>query len=242
MNKLSTAEMLNIWEQGLHQPPVQRAIILLAAAFPDMSPDALLELSIGQRDLFLLRIREHLFGSQLVNTATCPECNERIEWENKVADFMMQTKAAESFEMQEENYFIQFRLPNSLDIAAVIYAGDTERAQHTLLARCLLNAEYSGEPCTVDQLSEPILLKLMQRIEETDPMAEIRIQLTCPECSHSWEVLFDIVDFLWTEINDWAEGMLRTVHQLAVGYGWSEQAILALNPVRRQLYLGMLGS
>ena len=27
-------------------------------------------------------------------------------------------------------------------------------------------------------------------------MAEIRIQLTCPECSHSWEVLFDIVDFL----------------------------------------------
>ena len=131
MNKLSTAEMLNIWEQGLHQPPVQRAIILLAAAFPDMSPDALLELSIGQRDLFLLRIREHLFGSQLVNTATCPECNERIEWENKVADFMMQTKAAESFEMQEENYFIQFRLPNSLDIAAVIYAGDTEKPAYS---------------------------------------------------------------------------------------------------------------
>jgi len=187
MNNLSAAEMLNIWEQGLHQPPGQRAIILLAAAFPDMSPDVLLELSIGRRDWLLLRIREHLFGSQFVNTATCPECSERIEWENKVADFMMQTETAESFEMQEENYFIQFRLPNSLDIAAVIHAGDTEKAQHALLARCLLNAQYSGEPCTLDQLPEPILLKLMQRIEETDPMAEIRIQLTCPECFRSWE-------------------------------------------------------
>ncbi|MEA1978379.1 MAG: phage baseplate protein, partial [Chloroflexota bacterium] len=64
--------------------------------------------------------------------------------------------------------------------------------------------------------------------------------LTCPECSHQWEVLFDIASFLWTEINNWAERTLRTVHQLASAYGWAEREILNLSPVRRQLYLGMV--
>jgi hypothetical protein len=213
MNNLSVAEMLNIWEHGLHQPPIERALILLSAAFPDMLPGTLLELSIGQRDWMLLRIREHLFGSQLVNTATCPECNEQIEWENKVTDFMVQTDTPEFFEFQENDYLIRFRLPNSLDIAAVTHVDAPETSQRVLVARCLLQAEYSDSECAIDDLPEEIVQKLMREIEESDPMAEIRIRLTCPACSHDWDVLFDITSFLWTEINDWAVRMLQTVHK-----------------------------
>ncbi|MCI5157725.1 MAG: hypothetical protein D3906_04660, partial [Candidatus Electrothrix sp. AUS1_2] len=91
MEKLTAADMLNVWEQGMYQQPVQQAIMLLIAAFPDMSPDALLRLSVGQRDQLLLWTRNYLFGPKLVNTTICPECNEQIEWENKVTDFMAQT-------------------------------------------------------------------------------------------------------------------------------------------------------
>ena len=85
-----------------------------------------------------------------------------------------------------------------------------------------------------------MLTALEYRAEELDPQAEIKMNLTCPQCSHKWDVLFDISSFLWAEINQWAEQMLRTVHKLASAYGWSESDILNLSPVRRQLYLGLV--
>jgi len=133
-------------------------------------------------------------------------------------------------------------LPNSLDVVEASNSENTEKAQQLLLSRCVLKASQAGVSCDIDQLPESIIQTLNQRIEHLDPQADIRIQLNCPECSHNWDVLFDIASFLWTEINDWAEQMLQMVHKLATGYGWSEKEILNLSPVRRQLYLGMLGS
>ena len=101
--------------------------------------------------------------------------------------------------------------------------------------------EYAGEVCTIDNLPESIIQTINQQIEELDPQAEIRINLTCPECSHRWEVFFDITSFLWTEIDEWAGRMLQTVHKLARACGWTEKDILNLSPIRRQLYLGMVG-
>jgi hypothetical protein len=79
-------------------------------------------------------------------------------------------------------------------------------------------------------------------MEALDPLAEIRISLTCPQCNHKWDAWFDIAGYFWAEIQDWAEKTLAAVHQLARAYGWSEGEILELSPVRRQLYLGMIFS
>ena len=246
MKALKAEELLGAWEQGLNQPLLQRVLILLLAAYPEIQPDALVKLSVGQRDLHLLQHREHLFGPRLLNTALCPECGQRMEWENNIVDFVDRpdenNTTMSEFDLNENEYALRFRLPNSLDVAAVINSENTEKAQQLLLSRCVLKASRSGVNCDVAQLPAPIIQILTQRIEHLDPQADIRIQLNCPECSHSWDVLFDIASFLWTEINDWAEQMLQMVHKLATGYGWSEKEILNLSPVRRQLYLGMLGS
>ena len=53
---------------------------------------------------------------------------------------------------------------------------------------------------------------------------------------------FDIGAFFWSEIDAWAGRILQQVHVLASAYGWSERDVLALSPVRRQLYLGMVGA
>jgi hypothetical protein len=53
--------------------------------------------------------------------------------------------------------------------------------------------------------------------------------------------MFDIVPYLWTEINAWAMRLLREIHSLATAYGWREADILAMSAVRRHWYLEMIG-
>jgi hypothetical protein len=244
MKAITAEELLCAWEKSLSQPSLQRSFILLSTAFPEILPDTLLNLSIGQRDRHLLQLREKLFGQQLLNSAVCPECKQQIEWENSITDLIdprVETNVAENeFNLNVDDYDLHFRLPNSLDLAAVINNSDANIMQQHLLSRCLLNIEYSGVSFDISQLPDNVITQLDQRIAALDPQADIRINLNCPECSHSWDVLFDISSFLWREVNDWAEQMLRTVYKLAMAYGWSEREILNLTPVRRQLYLGML--
>ncbi len=78
------------------------------------------------------------------------------------------------------------------------------------------------------------------RIAALDPQADIQLALSRPACGHRWQAAFDILSFLWTELGEWAARTLRDVHRLALAYGWSERDILALSPVRRRHYLGML--
>ena len=245
MRNLNAVDMLTVWEQGLNRSLLQRTLILLIAAFPEMAPDAIAELSIGSRDACLLLVRERLFGSRLVNNAVCPQCTGRIEWEQDISDIVVETSdssAAHQFSLEKDDYRLCFRLPNSIDMAELEGSSNAAAALQQLLRRCILSVEYAGTNCDIDQLPESVIQTLNQRIEELDPQAEVRINLTCPDCSHRWEVFFDIAGFLWTEINEWAERMLRTVHKLARAYGWTEREILNLSPVRRQLYLGMVGA
>ena len=243
MRNLNAVDMLNVWEQGLNRSLLQRTIIMLVAAFPEMGPDTIAELSIGSRDRCLLSVRERLFGSRLVNNAVCPQCAGRIEWEQDISELVVESadhQAAHHNRLEIDDYRLDFRLPNSIDMAE-LEGSSAAVALQQLLKRCILSAEHAGAICDIDQLPEPVIQALNQRIEELDPQAEILIRLTCPDCSHRWEVFFDIAGFLWAEINEWAERMLQTVHKLAHAYGWTERDILALSPVRRQLYLGMVG-
>jgi hypothetical protein len=244
MKSLSASEMLNVWEQGLNRPHLQKTLLLLATAFPELTIDAIAELSIGTRDACLLFVRERLFGPRLVSNAVCPCCAGKIEWEQSVADFVVsggeQPVSPGAFVFEKEGYRLCFRLPNSLDMA-VLDGCESAHALLTLLRQCIQSAEYAGVPCAIEKLPEAVIQSLSERIEAMDPQADVRIQLTCPDCAYGWEVFFDIASFLWAEIDAWAERMLQAIHKLAKTYGWSERDILNLSPARRQLYLGMAG-
>jgi len=54
MRALSARELLEVWEQGQGRPLHHRALLLLAAACPDESSEALARLSIGSRDARLV--------------------------------------------------------------------------------------------------------------------------------------------------------------------------------------------
>jgi hypothetical protein len=248
MESPSAEALLDAWEQGLGRPPLQQALMLLAAAPSDTPADILPQLSIGQRDSQLLALREQLFGPYLDSSAVCPACGQRIEWRNTVADFVeragdVDNKVGAIYTLDCHGYQLQFRLPDSRDIVLAVTdiqaSDDGDAAQRMLLSRCLVTASNNGEPCAVTQLPEAVLQTLAETLEQLDPLAEIRIGLECTECAHSWEILFDIASFLCAEVDDWAQHMLRSVSRLAAAYGWSESEILGLSPLRRQLYLGM---
>jgi len=248
---LNAAELLNVWECGLNQPDLQRALIIIAAASTELDSQAVAKLSIGARDARLLQLREWMFGSVLLNTAQCPECQERVEWEGKTTDLRLQaiddTNPAEQYSLKVDDYQLLFHPPTSLDIAAVIKLvqhdgerGDSLNVGTALASRCIISAEHMGKTCNFTELPQQVLDALGRKIEALDPQAEIRTELICPACSHRWQIQFDIAGFLWAEINAWAERTLGAIHRLASAYGWTETEILNLSPVRRQLYLGML--
>lgn len=247
MQALTALQLLAVWEQGVNRPPVQQALLLLAAALPALSPAELAQLTIGQRDKNLLALRTQLFGPQLTSVVACPVCGEKLEFTCHAADLQAQTGAeqGETLRWRNATYEICFRLPNSLDLTAVAPQTDpTGEAlaaiRSQLLARCLLSASRHNKAITVDQLPETIANKVITQMAEADPQADVQLALSCAACAHQWQAAFDITLFLWAEINAWAVRTLHQVHCLATAYGWSEADILAMSDWRRQSYLNLV--
>jgi hypothetical protein len=242
MRLLSTAELLDIWEQGLSQMPAKRGLTLLAASCLELSPEKLAGLSIGQRDALLLILHKQTFGSRLVGMASCPHCTGSLEMNFSVDDILVnpEIKQVSDLSVVEEGYQVQFRLPNSLDIMTIVSQQDLDIAKGTLIKCCLLSASRNGEQKSFDQIPSDVIDAVVKKMAEADPQADVRLALSCPTCGHKWQEPFDIMSFFWDEINHWAKRLIHDVHILAVAYGWSEEKILALSPWRRQAYLDLV--
>jgi hypothetical protein len=220
------------------QPSYQRALLLLSAACSDLPMEELAKLSIGQRDAWLLTLREWTFGPCLVSVATCPACCDQLEITFNVADIRTEEvnkpKAPESLRI--EGFEVSFRLPDSLDLAAIAGSKNVDESRTLLLERCLLEREDHPSK----RLPAEIVSALTERMAQVDPYGDIQLSLNCPACGHSWAASFDIVSFFWCEIEAWAQRVLREVHILASAYGWREGDILAMSALRRQQYLEMV--
>jgi hypothetical protein len=254
MRALSAAELLTAWERGQGQASFQRALILLSVACPELTIDQLAQLSIGERDARLLALRELTFGSQLVSLANCSACGQQLEFSFNAGEILVTSETDQAKEIQDafkkeafkplsmnlNEYEILFRLPNSLDLAALAGSLDGSDSQQRLFQRCVLSARLLDEEINSSQLPAEILEAISSRMDEADPQADVQLNLSCLQCGHLWQATFDIESFFWAELQVWAERLLREVHILARTYGWREVDILAMSPYRRQFYLGMV--
>jgi len=246
--------LLNVWESGATQASAERALALLAAACPDTSREVLAELSIGRRDAHLLTLREWAFGPQVFSVAVCPQCGERLEIDANVAqlrvhdltpslaDTRVGRDERESLSLQTDDYVLSFRLPNSIDLAAIAEHADAALSRRVLVDQCVLSAQHKGAAIAPGELPDEVIAALSARMAEANPQADVQLALTCSSCGHRWEVMFDIGSLFWREIRDWAQRTLREVHTLASAYGWSQAEILGLSATRRQIYLELIGN
>jgi hypothetical protein len=239
MRPLSALDLLKVWEVGEEQHPLDRALTLLAAAFPELTWDELVALSIGQRDARLLALREQTSGPKLNSFAECPRCAEHLTFDVAVADLRVTepARADEARDLVVDDLALRFRLPNSRDLAAISSYQDLADARRLLVQRCVLEANRNGVPVAPGELPAKIITELAQQIAECDPQAEVLLDLRCPACEHSWQALLDIVAFFWAELTAQAKRLLHEVHTLARAYGWRERDILEMSSRRRQFYL-----
>ena len=241
MRTISAAELPDIWERGERRHPLDRALILLAAACPEKERQELMHLSIGQRDALLFALRQLTFGSQMEAYAECPACGAQLEFNVNIEELLRDYHSVDSNEQSTKlnGFSISFRLPDSADLAACINDSsiDTDRA---LLQRCILKTTRNKKVVAFDDIPEATLSALVARIAELDPLSDIQIALDCTECNHHWGMLLDILAFLWDELGGQMKQLLNQVHVLSRAYGWREADILAMSPWRRQYYLDMV--
>ncbi len=242
MRALTNAEILDVWERGCQALPSQRAMLLLTVACPEKEPGELAASSIGRRDALLLELRGMIFGRRILSLTKCQQCGESVEMEFSVDDFTMLSLAGETDSVMfiaEQEYEVQFRLPDTVDQVMIADLPDAETAQQTLMERCVVSAARAGNEVSPGDLPPTVVARMTEKMAELDPLASIFLAVTCAACGNCWQVLFDVCDLFWRELSYYARRLLGEVHQLASAYGWSETEILSLSATRRRLYLEM---
>jgi hypothetical protein len=142
--------------------------------------------------------------------------------------------------MTVDGYELDFRLPNSVDLAAIASQADVAQARQLLLQLCVIHASKDDAAVEIENLPASVDEALGMQMDERDPLAKMELDLTCAACGEHWQVLFDIVAFFWKEIASYARRLLGEVNILAQVYGWRELDILSMSTRRRQFYLEMV--
>jgi hypothetical protein len=148
----------------------------------------------------------------------------------------------------------QWRLPNSRDLRELHQAqsaGEPMDVRRALLAKCLTAVTALDQAGTqendlsvlrggVAEFPPHVVDSISESMEEADSSVQIRLRLACDACGHAWMRPFDMLSYLWTELDVFCRRVLFDVHRLARAYGWSERDILELPPWRRHMYLQLV--
>lgn len=242
MQHLSDQDLLTIWEFGLQHSVIETNLFLLTLVYPEYNLNQVLSFPIGERDARLMQVRKAHFGPVLQNVSECDSCGQIMEWENQIEDLLFhkisEKVLIETVEMEHDEHHIRARLPNSRDIIEVLNLNNIDQQEDRLIQKCIVDSSFSnGEMKEAIRDFKDVLL---QKMEEKDAQANIIMKLSCPECENDWNSTFDIMHYLWSEINEWGIQMMKDIYLLAQNFGWSEMAILQMSRFRRNLYLKML--
>lgn len=230
-------QILQLWESSQRDSLTAAAAAMLHAGLGDMSYETCHDLPIGARDQALLRLRERLFGPELVCRATCPACADPHEFTTTTAALRVDPAPSPRFTLARGDLRLELRLPGGADVLAAV---DDPDPQGALVRRCLVAATRGDAACPEDQLGPDTWDAIAAAIAAHDPAADLRFALRCLTCGADWLAPFDIVAVLRDELTVHAGRILADTLALARASGWREADILALSPVRRQAYLDLL--
>lgn len=244
MRTLSSADILQTWEESELLSQAEKSLCLLTRIYPDMNIQELAELTLGERDALLLKLRQKTFGDNIEIYCQCVNCDESLELNLKGSDILIHKPD----EFQKRGTFtkgdlvISYHLPTTLDILKGQNVHNEEDAWQVVVKSCIEEISKNDDLLDANDLSVELLEELSQKMGEEDPQAEVLFNMRCPKCKKETETIFDIGQYLETEIMFLAKQILTEVQTIAKFYGWSEERILAMSPKRRQFYLEALAA
>jgi hypothetical protein len=223
--------ILSLWESAVGRPRPQRDEALLGETD---GPRAL-----GARNRLWLAIRIALFGRDWPLRSDCPACAGPCEFAVDAVALAENLDdlppARDSATIEWQGRTLELHAPTADDLFDLSGADDLVGAARMLMARCAASETVAG-------LAEDELTRLGREIESLDPAAVISFALACPDCGHLWPAPVDVAEALWTEVRDAAERSLTEVDALARAYGWDEEQVMSLSPVRRAAYLQLVAA
>ena len=221
---LAPGALIELWERGAARGPLERGLLLLGAAAPEIAADALADVDLRTRDAHVFALRAVLFGMRFTGVADCPRCAVRLE-------FSCDGAALRPAQITStRNADIAVRLPNSRDLALALDAGAGEDdCARRLVERCCTLTDGDWDDARYGAAEAALDAEV--------GAAHTQLTLCCADCGSTWQSPFDICGWLWSELERHVCGLLDDVHRLASRYGWDEARILALHPARRAAYL-----
>jgi hypothetical protein len=222
---LDDRDILDLAEHDCTPGPGERAIRLLAAAFPGTERETIAAAPLSARDRALLAVRARRFGDAIRCRERCARCGEVLELDLTAAAIGLAptTPAFPPAPCATLPDGTAIRAVTAADMAAAETASDAAAARALLVA---LVAPGAADGPEIDAA-----------LEALDPAADVEIALPCPACGDTTMRAFDAAQFVWREIAARVPRILREVAELARAFHWSERDILALPPSRRALYL-----
>ena len=159
MSVLSGQMVIQAWEWGQRQHPIDQALTILTLAFAGTTRDGWAALSIGQRDAHLLTIYEQTFGPQLDGIADCPQCQETLEFTLAVSNIRVAAQIGQTdgvYQLATDGYAVKFRLPNSFDLALIARQHGIDSALATarsiLINRCVESVLFGEETVRIKDI------------------------------------------------------------------------------------------
>src|SRR5438552_2213690 len=190
MYALAASEIMRAWEVGRGKHAVDRALLLLALASPELTPAELSALTVGQRNTRLLTLRQMTLGRQAECLMHCVFCNQPLEFVLDIEALLLPEPVEFVATQTVETFTVRFRLPNSRDLAALVGCSGIQAGRQLLLERCVLHAEHVEQTVAPADLPERVIQAIGDAIMEKDPQAEMRLTLNCVQCQQSWTTLF----------------------------------------------------
>jgi hypothetical protein len=226
MRTLDESLALDLIERGARLLPLDRAV-LLTWVLGEIEPSMAADLPLDRRDRYLLDARIATFGPHVELFARCTHCGEAHD-----ADFDL-TQLPGAVEAPVEiivaGRLVRLRAPSSRALADVALSG----VPTALVDACVEDASAAGAD---------VVAAIESALVRSFPLLDIRLELECSACARNFGVRFDIVAWLWRELEEMAVRAIDTVDRLARVYGWSEREILGLSATRRALYLAKVGA
>lgn len=242
---LSAAQLLEIVDAGTDRDAAARGSVLFAAAAQDLPRERLMQTTLGARDARILALRCATFGDTLPGRVTCPACGSLLSvkiprQEASRRDAISEPEQAPPVLVEEGPLSVEARSPDGRILAAAAACPDEESARRVLISSCLTVTGSDGAAVDPLELKDELLERVGDAIVAADPQAEVSVTMGCASCGNEWTAILDIAQFFWRELSTTSIQLLDEVHQLATGYGWSEEQVLKLSSRRRREYVDRL--
>jgi hypothetical protein len=223
-----------------HGPDQVTRVIQWCVAGPDtLDRRAIDEMSIGDRIACLLLIARRAGASEFDVVVRCPDCGEAGEIDLSIDEILSFSRRAGRLDVAVdfEGGRLRFRCPTGADQAAWQREGfaDAESARRGIVRSLALTP-------LPDEFPEATVRAIEQALEEGDPLVGFGVASICQACAMETTHEIELTRMALRFLEGRQLRLAGEVHRLAVQYGWSEEAILALPARRRARYISLIES